>query len=294
MRRVYINGSPPADWVTDAETATQQLRAAADENARDAIIEANKHIWIDDRIRNWLLGQFNNKCWYSEAQDAVSSIHVDHYRPKCRLKQELGAPTQEGYWWLAFRWENYRICGQLLNVKKGDLFPVVGTYRCVASDETSIQLESPHLIDPLTDEARLVSYEKDEDACIAVPAGAVSAPDRIRAEKTIEILGLNLRPRLNQKRNEFWDRCMMKILEYQNASGAQPLRVLSQASAKKALKEMVQYDAEFSSIVEACLHKNAPLSLKVAVLENAPEKEPTFNQVLSDDAGAEPIAAEGP
>lgn len=267
MRKVRINGTPPVDWVADAEAVTQQLRVAANEPARDAIIAANEALWRDDRIRDWLLGQFNNKCWYSEAQDSVSSIHVDHYRPKGRVKQELGANPECGYWWLAFSWNNYRICGQLLNVKKGDLFPIIEGVRCTADNPVSLQLEAPVLIDPLSDQTRLISYEKDEDACIAVVAAGIAEPDITRAEKTIEIMGLNLRPRLNEKRNEFWDRCMMKIDEYQNATGAQVLRLVAQSSAKAALKEMVHYDSEFSSVSEACIRKYAPQPLIAAIFE---------------------------
>lgn len=271
MRRVRIHGNPPADWVAEAEAVTLQLRAAADDAARDAIIEANKGLWIDDRIRNWLLGQFNNKCWYSEAQDSVSSIHVDHYRPKGRVKQELGGDTDCGYWWLAFNWNNYRICGQLLNVKKGDLFPIIEGNRCTADDPVSLHLEAPVLIDPLTDQTRLISYDKDEDACMAVVAAGVQQTDQIRAEKTIEIMGLNLRPRLNEKRNDYWDGCMMKILEYQNAAGPQVFRLIFQASAMARLKEMVQYEAEFSSVSAACIRKNAPESLIAAVFDPHPQ-----------------------
>lgn len=268
MRKVKINGTPPADWVADAEAVTQQLRAAADQDARDVIIEANEGLWRDDRIRNWLLSQFNNKCWYSEAQDSVSSIHVDHYRPKGRIKQELGSNPEGGYWWLAFKWDNYRICGQLLNVKKGDLFPIIEGVRCTPDNPVGLQLEAPMLIDPLTDQTRLISYEKDEDACIAVVAAGITEPDVKRAEKTIEIMGLNLRPRLNEKRNDFWDKCMMKIDEYRNATGAQVLRLVAQSSAKAALKEMVQYNSEFSSVTEACIRKNAPEPLIAAVFSD--------------------------
>jgi hypothetical protein len=253
--------------VTEAEAVTQQLRAAADQPARDAIIAANDYLWRDDRIRNWLLAQFNNKCWYSEAQDSVSSIHVDHYRPKGRVKQELGAVPEGGYWWLAFNWSNYRICGQLLNVKKGDLFPIIEGTRCTADNPVSLQLEAPVLIDPLSDQTRLISYEKDEDGCIAVLAGGISEPDITRAEKTIEIMGLNLRPRLNEKRNDFWDRCMLKITEHENAQGSQVLRLVAQASAKAALKEMVDYNSEFSSVSEACIRKNAPEPLIAAIFD---------------------------
>jgi len=268
MRRVHINGTPPQDWVQEAEAATLQLRNAADQAAREVIITENEALWRDDRIRNWLLGQFNNKCWYSEAQDSVSSIHVDHYRPKGRVKQETGADPEGGYWWLAFQWDNYRICGQLLNVKKGDLFPISEGVRCTPDNPVSLQLEAPMLIDPLTDQTRLISYEKDEDACIAVVAAGIGQADQNRAEKTIEIMGLNLRPRLNEKRNEFWDKCMMKIAEYQQASGPQAIRLVLQSLAKSTLKEMIDYNAEFSSVSEACIRKNAPEPLIAAIFDD--------------------------
>ncbi len=269
MRRVRITGAPPQDWAYKAEAITQQLRNAEDESTRRAIIDANAGLWRDDRIRNWLLEQFNNKCWYSEARDSVSSIHVDHYRPKGRIKDKLGGSTIEGYWWLAFKWTNYRICGQLLNVKKGDLFPIVEGCRGNAGDPVSLELEAPVIIDPLTDDTRLISYEKDEDGCLAVVAAGVDDSEKFRAENTIEILGLNLRDRLNQKREDFWDRCMMAISDYRGAQSPQVLKDVTQASARKRLKEMIDYNEEFSSISEACIRKNAPESLIAAVFDTA-------------------------
>jgi hypothetical protein len=270
MRRIIIQGTPPADWVADAEAVTQQLRTANDEAKRAQVIEANQTLWRDDRIRNWLLQQFHNKCWYTEAYDSVSAIHVDHYRPKGRVK-DLDGCECEGYWWLAFKWDNYRICGQLINVKKLDIFPIVEGARANANDPVSLELEAPLLIDPLTDQARLITYEKDEDGCRAVPAAGVNQAEKYRAEKTIELIGLNLRDRLNRKRADFWDNCLIAIAEYQIADGPQALRNVIQASAKKKLKEMVGYAAEFSSVSEACIRKNAPSSLVALVFEHLPK-----------------------
>lgn len=269
MRRIFIKGTPPADWVADAEAVTKLLRAASNEDERAKIIEKNEKLWRDDRIRNWLLKQFNDKCWYTEARESVSSIHVDHYRPKGRAK-DLDGNGCEGYWWLAFAWDNYRICGQLINVKKLDIFPIVEGMRANANDPGSLTLEAPLLIDPLTDQTRLITYEKDEDACVAVPAASINDAEKHRAEKTIEVLGLNLRDKLNRKRADFWDKCMMAITEYQHADGPHALRIVLQATAKKRLREMVAYDAEFSSVSEACIRKNAPEPLIASVLEHTP------------------------
>lgn len=264
MRRVIIKGTPPKGWVDDAEKATAALRAAANENDRKAIIDKNEGLWRDDRIRNWLLEQFANKCWYTEAYESVSAIHVDHYRPKGRAK-DLGGNECEGYWWLAFDWENYRICGQLINVKKLDLFPIIEGARANANDPVSLELEAPLLIDPTTLQSRLISYEKDEDGCIAVPASAINDVDKFRAENTIDVLGMNKRDRLNAKRADFWDKCMEAIAEYSCEERAQVLRCVRQASAVDKLKKMIAYEAEFSSVVEACLRKKAPEPLMAEV-----------------------------
>ncbi len=269
MRRVVIQGTPPQNWITDAEAVTTQLRAAVNETEGAQIIKENESLWRDDRIRNWLLQQFANKCWYTEAYDSVSSIHIDHYRPKGRAK-DLDGNECEGYWWLAFEWKNYRICGPLINVKKLDVFPLVESARANCADPVSLRLEAPVLIDPLTDQVRLITYEKDEDAGMAVPAASINTVEEYQAEKTIEVLGLNLRDRLNRKRADYWDRCLMAIADYKSADGPHVLRLVGQASALKKLKEMVVYNAEFSSVSEACIRKNALGSLVASVCEHSP------------------------
>lgn len=269
MRRVIIQGTPPADWVADADAITRQLRDATTDIEREEIIEANKKLWQDDRIRKWLLRQFANKCWYTEAYDSVSAYHVDHYRPKGRVS-DLEGKVCDGYWWLAFDWGNYRICGQLINVKKKDVFPILEGERANTTNAVSLKLEAPLLIDPLTDQARLISYEKDEDACIAIPSAGINETDEHRASKTIEVLGLNRLYKLNEKRASFWDKCLMAIADHKGAEGPQALRLVGQASALKKLREMVAYDAEFSSVSEACIRKNAPNPLIASVFEHLP------------------------
>jgi hypothetical protein len=268
MRRVIIYGTPPQDWIDDAQAVTDQLRTVTSKAEREAIIEKKQSLWRDDRIRNWLLKQFNNKCWYTEAYDSVSSIHVDHYRPKGRVR-DLAGNEDDGYWWLAFNWKNYRICGQLINVKKSDVFPVVEEPR--ATSESQLKLEAPLIIDPREEEARLISYEKDEDACIAVPSADINESERFRAEKTIELLGLNRLTKLNQKRAEFWDNCLMTIADYKGgAADPQAIRLVNQAFAIKELKKKVSYEVEFSSVSEACIRKYAPTPLIASVFEKAP------------------------
>lgn len=246
------------------------VTALAQRAGTEAIIERHAGLWTEDAVRDWLLKRFHNKCWYSEAKESVSSFHVDHYRPKSRTKDDNSGITARGYWWLAFQWSNYRICGQLLNVKKVDEFPFGDGTRGNHRDIESIKFESPILIDPRTKDARFISFEfEDEDSCVAVASGGIAPDDTQRATRTIEILGLNRLTKLNSKRAEFWTRTKMAIIDYTSAqSQKQALRQVAQASAQAKLKEMIAYEAEFSSVAEACVRKNAPEPLLASVFGN--------------------------
>ncbi|MDW1624954.1 hypothetical protein R7E46_15445 [Vibrio sp. Vb2704] len=271
MRKITITGTPPADWIAEADSVSSQLQAAATEQERSDIIKANEKLWRDDRVRDWLLGQFHNKCWYTEAADSVSAYHVDHFRPKGRVTN-LDGSKEPGYWWLSFSYKNYVIAGQLINVKKKDLFPILdGEHRAVENcNDAQLKFEGAVLIDPQTEQARLISYERDDDGCIAIVAGGVDCPvEKYRAEKTIDILGLNRLDKLNQKRGKTWDDCLGLISDYKGAqaAGAQALTWIYRESAIAQLKKKIQYSAEFSSVSEACIRKKAPEPLIAAVFE---------------------------
>lgn len=267
MRRVVIpdKATPPADWLDEAAAVTVSLRKATNDDERKTIIEKSEKLWRDDRVRNWLLQRFNNKCWYTEAQDSVSAIHVDHYRPKGRVS-DLDKKESDGYWWLAFDWTNYRMCGQLINVKKSDVFPFSEPQRAASDDPASLKLEAPLLIDPTTDDAKLISYEVDEDGCRAVPQEGILLSDLARAKATIDILGLNRLDRLNQKRRDMWNLSAEKVGEYVSAAtDPQCMRMLRQAGVVADLKRLIAYEAEFSSIADACIEKVAPPILRAKV-----------------------------
>lgn len=106
----------------------------------------------------------------------------------------------------------------------------------------------------------------DEDACIAVPAEGIDDAEKRRATATIDILGLNRLDRLNQKRADVWQGCREHIADYSSAANEPHcLKALRQAMAIEAMKKMVEYEKEFSSIAEACIRKTAPESIKAKV-----------------------------
>lgn len=258
MRKVLIprDRAPPADWLADAEAVSAMLTGATSEEERDALIDAHQRLWRDGRIRDWLIGLFHDKCWYSEAHESVSAYHVDHYRPKGRVTDVGRTKPEHGYWWLAFQWQNYRICGQLINVKKNDVFPLVSGHRATSDAPDSLRLEAPALLDPTTDDARLISFEMDEDGCRAVASGGADEEDRARVETTIEVIGLNRLDRLNRKRADVWEECREKLVSYEAASGEpSAMKQLQRALIIVDLKRRVSYESELSSVAEACVRK---------------------------------------
>ena len=134
-----------------------------------------------------------------------------------------------------------------------------------------LETEAIVLIDPKTDEARLISFEMDEeDCCTAVPAGGIDGDDLQKAEKTIEIFGLNRLTRLNSKRGKKWRDCKMEIADFQGAASSGSCRYQKTLIKKMAvtnLKKYIQYESEFSSIAEACIRKCAPEPLIASVFE---------------------------
>jgi len=261
MRYVVVKGKPPDKWLKKAEELTKELKDASSQEEREKIIEDNEKHWKDNTFREWLISNFHGKCWYSEANESVSSYHVDHFRPKGRVTN-LDKSTREGYWWLAFEWDNYRISGELLNVKKRDWFPISSGSYAQPFDKQSLEIELRLLLDPcVEDEASLISFN---EAGEAIAAEGSNDAEKLRVEKTIDVLGLNRLGRLSTNRSKKWNDCFLAILEYKNAfeqNQHQSLIQVRRALAVNKLSKMVKYEEAFSSVALACIRKAAPESL---------------------------------
>src|SRR5262249_33854784 len=133
-------------WIAEAQALVQQLVAAPNKASRNELISRNAPLW--GRLRDWLLRLSHDKCWYSEAHDLFSVLEVEHYRPKTRCKRSARGAFGDGYWWLAFDWSNYRLCGKVGNAKKGDFFPLAAGSPVAAYNGFSILNEIPLLLDP--------------------------------------------------------------------------------------------------------------------------------------------------
>jgi hypothetical protein len=169
---------------------------------------------------------------------------------------------------MAFDYTNYRIGGHFLNSKKGNYFPLHNAVKATCCGGVPKELESPVLIDPISNAASQVSYDKHEDVCLAVCSDEEldeGHEDRLEFEATKKLIGLNEYDRLNHKRALIWDECNDQIERYKETNAAPNLTKINRAGVTTRVKKMVEYTSEFSSVALACLQKNAPLSLINAV-----------------------------
>ena len=120
MRFINIeNFSPDVEWLIKSNELTSALKKATTIEEKNRIIDANESKWGE--LKDSLLELSFNKCWYSEAKETYSHYHVDHFRPK-KAARGIDKKDNGGYWWLAFDWTNYRVCGGVGNIIKRDKF----------------------------------------------------------------------------------------------------------------------------------------------------------------------------
>lgn len=261
--RLFESGGPKdADgnvdqaWLDRAQNLIDQLVTAPNHAARCLIIEANEGVWRE--VRDWLLSLSNDKCWYSEARDAFSYVDVEHYRPKTKVKRRKRGPESDGYWWLAFDWQNYRICGQVGNRRKGIFFPLAETSLEASFNGLGINNEIPLLLDPCRDgDPELLAFNEDGAVTCHDDADALAT---LRVTETIERLNLNHSP-LKRARRRIWSRCWQLIEDCRRLAPTDPQQVgpaeQQQLIYKKSeLTRMVSAESEFSAVAIECLLKS--------------------------------------
>ena len=256
MRYIPLRETQPDDqaWIDRANQLLQEMQAAPDDAARKKIIDDNAPFW--GQLKNWLLSLSYGKCWFSEAKDCFNHWEVEHFRPKKSAKDIDGTSHDDCYWWLAFDWTNFRICGSVGNRKKGTYFPLrEGCNRIPPLGD--VRLEEPMLLDPSDpDDPALLSFDLNGNA---VPApGLADAWDLERINYSIERYNLNSYPLLVDQRKLVWTECWNTVQQY--IAELQSYRANGSPVAKEQFKEkarqirlMMHPDREFSSVAHACL-----------------------------------------
>jgi len=207
-------------------------------------------------LKPWLLALSNGKCWFSEARGSFSHWVIEHYRPKKTAKNLDGTERGDGYWWLAFDWHNFRICGNVGNRKKGGFFPLRnGSHQANAADR-NVEDEVPYLLDPTRPEdPLLVCFDENGDF---KPLPDLDAWNTARVEESIKRYKLREHEPLMEARRDVWSRCVREVNYCQNLMAemsSSPSATKREAVKQQILKlrKLVNFDAEFSATASECL-----------------------------------------
>lgn len=229
------------------------LEAAGQLDDRNALIDANSAHW--GALKEWLLALSGGKCWFSEVRELYSHYDVEHFRPKKEAKA-LDGSKRDGYWWLAFDYMNFRVCGNVGNRKKGGWFPLqqgslVSTYTAPCEES-----ETRYLLDPIDDDdVSLIAF--DEEGKV-VPAPGTSPWEQQRVEETVKRLKLNEHAPLAEERRKVWQKVDGLIEDFQTAksrcaAGNNPAAKTKLVEVRARVREMTNPTAELSSVARWCL-----------------------------------------
>lgn len=198
---IFVRRDPalfPEELLKKAEKAQAELEEKATHEERVAYIKANAAIWRE--FATYLKEMSYGKCWYSESDDPQAFFDVDHFRPKARARRSERV-TDNGYPWLAFSPDNFRLSAQRSNrpntdeeqderVGKGDWFPVAAESPIATWEHRCIGDERPLLLDP-TVRGDIDLIGVDGDARMR-PSRLCFGVNRERVGASIRLYGLNL------------------------------------------------------------------------------------------------------
>jgi len=238
-----------------------ELHEQGDIEERNKFIDSKSAHW--GKLKLWLQVLSHGKCWFSEVKELYSHYDVEHFRPK-KERKELDGVTYDGYWWLAFEYTNYRLCGNVGNRKKGGWFPLKessmkSTYDCQCEES-----ETYYLLDP-TDpyDPTLLAFNEEGNA---IPSPLCQGDwEKARAEETIKRLKLTEHELLTQERRRIWQEVDMAIDLYLTAksklaAGCNPGVREKVNSQLRKIREYTDPHSELSSVARWCIHfRNDPM-----------------------------------
>ncbi|MBD8118753.1 hypothetical protein IFR07_17840 [Pantoea agglomerans] len=184
-------------WKDMAEQANAELIAAPDEEARKAILKrvASSNIWRE--FYKLLPEPLKRKCWYCEAEEIRSDMPVDHFRPKNKVEDDK---QHDGYWWLAFDWQNYRCACTFCNSRrvfddteggKACRFPLENPDEraFTPADQNKLNNERPYFLDPFNpDDEKLLWFDNDG---LPLAKSSATVEQQTKVQNSIEIFHLH-------------------------------------------------------------------------------------------------------
>jgi len=196
----------PNGW---AEQAQQAEAAVVSARPQDRSAEVNRHSQVWKDLKDTLKRASHDKCWYCESIGVRSDNAVDHFRPKNAVRE---CSDHEGYWWLAFKWENYRFCCTFCNCRrvdqetgqgggKADHFPLRDEARRAKAPADRLDDEEPLLLDPAipADPGLLWFDESGQAVPHPICCNDANGYPHRRAATSIDLYHLNHRELMDQR-----------------------------------------------------------------------------------------------
>jgi hypothetical protein len=258
MRFIDFESFVPSDaWKKKAEKATEALLKKSTLQEQLDYIDAHSQVWRD--LRPELLTRFGSRCWFTDAEETVAQLDIEHFRPKAKALDE-DESCHEGYWWLAFQLSNLRLAGQIPNRQyKKCYFPLLPGSQRANSSNRRWQEENPVFLDPakLTD-VELVGYDESGSMCPSL--AAETDEEKMRVEVTNRLFGLSVHEPLVEARRRTWSDCrgiideIVRLKAEEREFGAVTARTKAEREQlMRRLRGKVHPDAPFSSVAKSCL-----------------------------------------
>lgn len=257
----------PDEWLAKAQVLQKEIANLITMQEKLDHIEKNP-IWQDKKLFAVLSDALGGKCWYSEAKELMSDRDIDHFRPKKRAMNRDNA-QRDGYWFLAYDWENYRFSSIYSNrlrkdkhtddgvsLGKGMFFPLKEG-SSPANSKRTIADERPYLLDPTKKaDASLVSFNSFGKVVPSVPKSFHW--ERARVSLSTEYFHLNHTP-LKQARRQKWAACQRNIDKIIELCSISERSVHDDSMIEFLQDQLVEWANErelLSGVAIACLSRN--------------------------------------
>jgi uncharacterized protein (TIGR02646 family) len=253
-------------WREASRNARDSLLLALNKEERKEILRrvSSSNIWRD--FYALLPIELKRKCWYCEVEDIRSDMPIDHFRPKNKVDEET---DHDGYWWLAFDWENYRCACTFCNSRR-NFDETQGGKACrfllkeplarvfTPDDHELLVHESPYFLDPLDpDDEKLLWFDNDGKP-IPNPGASTSEEEKRKVENSIEIFHLD-EQRIVRQRNNIRINVENQIWNIRKG--------IDVNKSKNALRRMVKNTTELSRAAVVYLRAHRDLSEVKDILE---------------------------
>jgi len=220
MRFINTSGYNPKSWKAESQKKLKAMVACPTIDDKKAFLNTAAN-WTWTEHKPAFEKMSHKKCWFSEAYATVSDFQIEHFRPKKKIdlvrskddyQEKRTVADTNGYWWLSYELENFRLAGGKPNQIKGNYFPLETNSLVARQLDNSWRREVSILLDPcVQSDTALITYDGVE------PKEANPNPaslEHIRARVSIKVYGLkidklkNARARVHEEAKNYYSNAL--------------------------------------------------------------------------------------